>query len=155
MATTRTIELPGTPRPWMNSAMRTMLRMPGLRRWLGRTFAVITVTGSRTGRRYTTPVQYFRDGDRYLVLSQRRRRWWRNIRSRPDVELLVRGEVIRAGATIADGEAARALLAMCLEQNPRVAKFYGIAVDDAGSVPPESVDELLEHLVVISIGPEA
>ena len=94
MAKQTDIRMRGTPKPWVNAAVRTMLRTPGLRRVLGRVFAVITVTGRRTGRQYSTPVQYMAVDGHYVVLSQRMRRWWRNIRTRPGVDLLVRGRTI-------------------------------------------------------------
>lgn len=154
MASTAAVKMPGTPRPWMNTAMRVMLRTPGLRRILGKAFAVLTVTGSRTGHHYATPVQYFRYGPQYVVLSQRTRTWWRNIRRRPAVELLVQGTTIEAGALIAEAETAHAILAACLNENPRVAKFYGIDTEKTAAIGPADVDLLLERVVVILISPE-
>lgn len=61
---TTTIKLPGTPKPWMNTAVMTLLRTPGLHSAMGKTFLILTVTGAKTGHRYTTPDQYVRDGDR-------------------------------------------------------------------------------------------
>jgi deazaflavin-dependent oxidoreductase (nitroreductase family) len=145
------IKMPGTPKPWMNATMRALLRTPGLRRLVGRTFAVITVTGSRTGKRYSTPVQAFEiDGD-YLVLSQRHRTWWRNLRARPSIELLVRGETVLADASLAEGADARARLATCLERNPRVARSYGMST--TAPLATDTVDELLARVVVIVIHP--
>lgn len=146
-----TIKLPGTPKPWMNSAVMTMLRTPGLRSMLGRIFIILTVTGAKTGKRYTTPVQYVRDGDRLLVLSQRTRRWWRNLRDRPDVELVLRGETIRTDANLADGQQARDAIATSLRLNPRTAKFYGIAIGDDGEPAADGVEQLDAAFVVIVI----
>lgn len=155
MARTAAIKMPGTPRPWMNAIVRSMLRTPGVRRLLGRTFAIITVTGSVSGSRYTTPVQYFRHGGHYVVLSQRKRTWWRNIRKEPSVQLIVQGETLEGQAEVTDAEAARPVLAAVLEENPRVARFYGLGLDDAGAVEPAAIDQLLEHVVVIVISPDA
>jgi deazaflavin-dependent oxidoreductase (nitroreductase family) len=151
MATT--IKMPGTPAPWMNAAMRAMLRTPGLRRVLGKMFAIITVTGSKTGRRYSTPVQPFRHGDDWVVLSQRMRKWWRNITAQPRVELLVQGKTIVGHAVIAEEEQAHSLLSDCLRDNPRVAKFYGVAADGTGRIDPATVTQLLNRVVVILIQP--
>ena len=104
MATATTTKMPGTPKPSMNTAMRTMLGLPVLRRLLGGLFAVITVTGAKTGRRYTTPVQYMRLGGDYVVLSQRHRVWWRNLRTRPELNLTIGGETIRGRARLPVGE---------------------------------------------------
>jgi deazaflavin-dependent oxidoreductase (nitroreductase family) len=53
---------------------------------------LITVTGRRTGRHYTTPVSYLRDGDELTVFSRRGRSWWRNVEGGAPVELRLRGE---------------------------------------------------------------
>jgi deazaflavin-dependent oxidoreductase (nitroreductase family) len=151
MATRTPVKMPGTPKPWMNAAMRAALRTPGVRQLLGRAFAIITVTGARTGTRYSTPVQYMDVDGRYVVLSQTMRTWWRNIRTRPDVELLVAGEAIDGTAVVAEGGDARDLLTRCLTENPRVAKFYGVEVDARHPVDPAAVDALLERVVVIAI----
>ena len=155
MATTTALKMPGTPRPWMNAIVRSMLRTPGVRRLLGKTFALLTVTGSVTGKRYTTPVQSFRHDGNHVVLSQRKRTWWRNITKQPVVQLLVQGEMVDGHADVIDAAAARPVLAAVLEENPRVAKFYGIAVDGAGAVDPTGIEQLLEHVVVIVISPDA
>lgn len=150
-AETTGLKLPGTPKPWMNRAVMAMLRVPGLRSLLGRGFLVITVTGARTGRRYTTPVQYVRDGDRLLVLSQRHRTWWRNLRDRPDVEVELSGARRPAVAQLAEGDEGLAVLATCLRLQPRVARFYGVGLGDDGEPDPDGVARLAEAVVVIVI----
>jgi len=152
-ASTANVKMPGTPKPWMNRAVAGMLRVPGLRRIMGRTFAVITVTGAKTGKRYTTPVQHMTVDGHYVVLSQKHRVWWRNIGARPDVELLIAGRVVRAEATIAEADDAHRLLAQCLEDNPRVAKFYGVTADEHGAIRADDVAELADRMVVIDIRP--
>lgn len=146
------IRTPGTPKPWMNTMVRTTLRVPGLRRVLGKAFAVVTVTGARTGTRYSTPVQYVRIEGEYVVLSQVHRRWWRNVATQPRVELLVQGRAVAGNAVIAAGDAARRLLTALLLAQPRVARFYGIREED-GVIAPGDVDALLERVVVIAITP--
>ena len=148
------VKMPGTPKPWMNATMRALLRTPGLRGWLGKSFAVITVTGSKTGNQFSTPVQYMKLDGHYVVLSQTARKWWRNIRTRPHVELLVAGTVVPAQATIVKSHAATELLAACLAGNPRVAKFYGLRPNSAGEFDAAHVEPLLERVVVIDISPD-
>jgi deazaflavin-dependent oxidoreductase (nitroreductase family) len=154
MTATTKLRMPGTPPKWVNTVVRGALHTPLLRSLLGGMFAVMTVTGARTGRRYSTPVEYLRHGDDWVVLSQRMRTWWRNLSTRPDVELLIRGTSVPGHAVLADGEHARTVLTDCLEQNPRVAKFYGIELDRASAVDPAAVDELLDRVVVIVITPD-
>jgi deazaflavin-dependent oxidoreductase (nitroreductase family) len=152
MATdTTTITLPGTPKPWVNSAVMALLRTPGVRSALGKMFMILTVTGAQTGNRYTTPVQYVRDDDRLLVLSQRTRRWWRNLPERPDVEIVLRGETIRTVAHLAEGDEARGAIATTLRLNPRTAKFYGVTIGEDGEPDPGGVDQLDAAFVAIVI----
>lgn len=145
------IKLPGTPKPWMNSAVMALLRTPGLRKALGKLFLILTVTGAKSGNRYTTPVQYVRDGDRLLVLSQRTRRWWRNLRERPDVEVVLCGETRLATAHLAEGDEERDAIATTLRLNPRTAKFYGVAIGDDGEPDTAGVDQLQAAFVAIVI----
>ncbi|MGD9750930.1 MAG: nitroreductase/quinone reductase family protein [Acidimicrobiia bacterium] len=145
--------LPGTPKPWMNAAMRTLLRTPGLRRQLGKSFAVITVTGAKTARRYSTPVQYLRIEDHYIVLSQTTRRWWRNIATEPAVELSIASRVVHGQAVIAQEAHAYRLANHVLEANPKVARFYRVRVDATHGVATEDIDRFLEHIAVIDIAP--
>lgn len=148
---TDAIKLPGTPKPWMNSAVMLMLRIPGLRSVLGRMMIILTVTGAKTGNRYTTPVQYVRDGNRLLVLTQRKRLWWRNITTEPEVEMVLKGRTIRTAAHLAEGEEARTAIAACLRLDPRVAKFYGIDLDQNGEPNDDDVAKLDAAFTVIVI----
>lgn len=146
-----TIKLPGTPKPWMNTVVMAMLKTPGVRSVMGKAFMIITVTGAKTGNRYTTPVQYVRDGDRLLVLSQRRRRWWRNLAERPEVEIVLRGDTFRTVAHLAEGEAERAAIATTLRLNPRTAKFYGVTIGPDGEPDSDGVTQLQAAFVAIVI----
>lgn len=148
------IEMPGTPPRWVNRSMSVMLRTPGLRRLLGRQFALITVTGGRTGRSYTTPVQYLEVDGSYVVTSQIHRRWWRNIDVEPEVSLLVAGDEVAGRARILRDEASHELLSTCLSQVPRLAKFYGVAIDEDGP-DPVGVADLAELIVLIVIDPSS
>ncbi|NNC79536.1 MAG: nitroreductase family deazaflavin-dependent oxidoreductase [Acidimicrobiales bacterium] len=145
------LKLPGTPKPWMNAAVSLMLKTPGIRSMLGRSMILLAVTGAKTGARYQTPVQYVRDGDRLLVLSQRHRIWWRNIAAEPHVELVLKGKTISTTAHVAQDDEARALIQMFLQLNPRIAKFYGVATDEQGQAMEAGVRQLDEAFVVLVI----
>ena len=60
--TPRTVPTAAPPK-WMNTIMTAMLRTPGIQRLLGKTLALITCTGRKTGNRNTTPVTYYRVND--------------------------------------------------------------------------------------------
>lgn len=150
--TRRTPAIPSwTPPPWLNAMMAAMLRTPGLQRLVGRTTALITVTGRTTGRRYTTPVTYDRVGDTVVILTKRPRTWWRNLPSRPEVELRLAGTTVqgRAHVSVDDPERLPDLVSF-LKHRRGDAKAYGIAVTD-GHVDEDDARAVLPHIVVITV----
>jgi deazaflavin-dependent oxidoreductase (nitroreductase family) len=84
-----------------NPFVKALLRSP-LHGLLSERFLLITVTGATSGRRYTTPANYVRDGDTLTLLSRRNRRWWRNLRRQPGVRLRLRGEDVAATGRVAE-----------------------------------------------------
>ena len=73
---------------------------------------LVSVAGRKTGRIYTTPVNYIRDGDALTVISRRYRTWWRNLRGGAPVTLRLRGRDLRGTGevTAVGGEAVAAAL---------------------------------------------
>jgi hypothetical protein len=88
----------------VNPLVRGVLRSPAHGVLSGR-LALLTVTGRRSGRTFTFPVGYHRDGDRVTigVASPERKRWWRNLRDAAPVEIWLAG-VRRAGTGRAHGD---------------------------------------------------
>lgn len=82
----------------VNPLTRLLLRSP-LHRLLPNVM-LVTVTGRKTGRRYTTPVQFARDVDVIYVLTRADRTWWRNAGDGAPVTLQIRGET-RTGSAVA------------------------------------------------------
>ena len=82
----------------INPLVRGVLRSPAHRLLSGH-LALLTVTGRRSGRSYTFPVGYHRDGDRVTIGVDwpERKRWWRNLREPAPVEIWVAG--VRQGCT--------------------------------------------------------
>ena len=72
-----------------NAFVKLLLRSP-LHGLLGNVM-LITVTGRRSGRAITTPVNFVREGDDVLVTSDRRRTWWRNLRGGAPVTVRLKG----------------------------------------------------------------
>lgn len=87
-----------------NHAVALLLRSP-LHPLVSGRMALITVTGRRTGREYTFPVDYRRDGDRVTIRVgwPARKVWWRNLREPADVRLRLAGHE-RAGRAQAQGD---------------------------------------------------
>jgi hypothetical protein len=88
-----------------NPVLAALLRSPLHGLASGR-LALITVTGRRSGRRYTFPVGYERDGERVRIGVgwPDRKRWWRNLRGGAPVELRLRGRDYRGRAAVRGDE---------------------------------------------------
>ncbi|MCA9907225.1 MAG: nitroreductase family deazaflavin-dependent oxidoreductase [Anaerolineae bacterium] len=75
---------------WQNPLMKWLLSSP-LHFFASRFYMLITVTGRKTGRLYTTPVQYAQNGGELVIVTSERYRWWRNLVGGAEVQLLLRG----------------------------------------------------------------
>jgi hypothetical protein len=87
-----------------NPLIRMLLRSP-LHAPLSRRLALITVTGRRSGREYTFPVDYEQAGELVTIKVgwPERKRWWRNLRDGASVRLRLRGTE-RTGRAVAQGD---------------------------------------------------
>lgn len=93
-----------------NPFMKWLLRSP-LHGIVSRSFMLITFTGRKSGRAYTTPVQYAQDGSTLYVVTSQGYTWWKNLRGGANVTLHVRGKALRGRAvTETDPQAVGALL---------------------------------------------
>jgi deazaflavin-dependent oxidoreductase (nitroreductase family) len=116
---------------------------------------LITVTGRKTGRLISTPVNYVRDsardGDTLLITSKVDRAWWKNLRGGAPVTLLVNGKTYRASATVLEDQTA-------VEQE--LLRFFhltkrtiaGIHLDKNGQpTKPEKFARVVQIRVIIEI----
>ncbi len=88
---------------WYNPIVTFVLRSP-LHFTVSGLFLLITVTGRKSGRTYTTPVQY-KQADRSLKFVTRRgRAWWRNLRGGAPVTVELRGRRLAGRAEIVAGD---------------------------------------------------
>lgn len=96
-----------------NRAVVALLRSRA-HRVLSGALLLLTFRGCRTGRAYTLPLLYAREGDELLLvaLHPHGQSWWRNTRDGAEVELLLAGRRLRARAELeADPARARASFA--------------------------------------------
>lgn len=85
-----------------NDFIKILLRSP-LHRLFSGSLILITVTGRKSGRAITTPVNYYIDEDALWVISDRNRKWWRNVCGGVEVTLRWQGrDVIARAESILD-----------------------------------------------------
>jgi deazaflavin-dependent oxidoreductase (nitroreductase family) len=132
-----------------NKFMQTMIASP-LHPLLGGGFAVITVTGRKTGRRISTPINVSPQGTEFTVVSTRNRNWWKNLRDGKKGELRYQGKTISVTARIVDqASEVPAELKAFFGRYPGHAKYFGVRMDDHGSPLEEDLTRAAKDRVII------
>lgn len=103
---------------------------------------LLSFTGRKTGRSYTTPVSYVRDGNSLLVPGGGM--WWKNLQSKPLARVRLRGiwKVVTP-VVISEPIHVAELMHRMLADNPAVAMFTGVKPGPDGR--PDAV--ALEHVL--------
>jgi hypothetical protein len=92
---------------WYNAIMVGLLRSP-LHGMLSQSTLAMTYTGRKSGKTYTTPMNYARvreaGGEVLLTTSFRQRAWWRNLRGGAPVGLSLLGKDVKGQAEVTETE---------------------------------------------------
>lgn len=133
-----------------NDFMAWVLRSPfhGL---LSNGMMLITVTGCKTGKKYTTPVGYYREDGTLWVLTNRDRTWWKNLRGGAQVFLLLKGLPVTAFAEPElEEQAVERRMCDYLRHIPQAAKSMHIRVEN-GKADPQDVASVAKDRLFVRI----
>jgi deazaflavin-dependent oxidoreductase (nitroreductase family) len=112
---------------------------------------LITFTGHKTGKKYTTPVSFYRDGAILWILSSRDRTWWRNVQDGAEVEMRIRGKDVSGFAeAILDEDAVAKQIGKYLKHIPMAARSLGVRVEN-GEPHPEDAARLAKERLFVRI----
>ena len=125
-----------------NPVVSWLLRSP-LHGLMSSSTMLITYTGRKSGRAYTTPVNYVRDADTLFVVSPRERIWWRNLRGGAPVTVRVAGRDLRGVGRAFEGKDAveEGGLLTVLRKSPALRRSWRVGLDPNG-MPRERQDLL-------------
>lgn len=113
-----------------NDFMSWVLRSP-LHGMLSNGMMLITITGRKTGKRYTTPVGYYEEGGFLWVITSRDRTWWKNFQDGANVDLLLKRRPVKGYAEVElDEKSVEARMGEYLRHVPQAAKPMGIRVEN-------------------------
>ena len=128
-----------------------ILRTP-LHVFLGNTM-LITVTGRKTGQKYSTPVGFYREGDTLWVISSRDRTWWRNVKNGANVSLWWKGKTVEGFAKAeVDEKVAEKRLLEYMSHIPMAARSFGIRIEN--NIPNvEDIARVAKERLFIGIKP--
>jgi len=137
-----------------NDFMAWVLRSP-FHGMLSDGMMLITITGRKTGKKYTTPVGYYHEGDSLWVITSRERTWWKNLQGGAQVDLLMKRKPVRAFAEIEQDEpAVAARMPEYLQHIPMAAKRMEIRMDD-GKPNAEDIARTAKERVFVRINLES
>ncbi|MCB9423411.1 MAG: nitroreductase family deazaflavin-dependent oxidoreductase [Ardenticatenaceae bacterium] len=130
--------------------MKFILRSP-VHRLVSKTFLLISFTGRKSGKTYTTPVSYSQEGDEVVIFTHAN--WWKNLRGDAPVTLRLRGREIRGTAVpiATDKKAVADGLTTHLRQAPYDAQFYGVTFDEQGNPKAVEVEKAVQTVVMIRV----
>lgn len=135
-----------------NDFMKWMLHSP-FHGVLSNGMMLITVTGRKTGKKYTTPVEYYRENGFLWVMTSRNRTWWRNLRGGAEVTLILKRRPATAYAeTVLDEEVVETQLHNYLQHRPQAAKPLGIRVN-RGILNADDIEHLANDRLFVKIKP--
>jgi deazaflavin-dependent oxidoreductase (nitroreductase family) len=141
------------PTPIANAFMKAILCSP-LYPLLGENLGVISVTGRKTGRRFSTPINVERRGKEFMVISSRSRTWWKNLLEGRPGGLRVGGKSIVVMARVVDRPAEVANeLRKYFDRHPGFAKYFGIQPKDQGRILEEDLLRVANDRVIIFLVP--
>jgi deazaflavin-dependent oxidoreductase (nitroreductase family) len=136
--------------PYINSAMKLILRSP-VHGMVSKTVLLITFTGRKSGKTYTTPVDYSQDGDQVTIFTHAA--WWKNLGNGTPVMLCMRGRELQGLAVpvAEDKQTVAAGLAAHLRKVPSDAKYYGVTFDENRNPRAEEVEKAAQTVVMIRV----
>ncbi len=145
----QTSSAPTVP-PIVTQTMKIVLRSP-LHGVVSNTLLLITFTGRKSGRTYTTPVSYSRHGDTVYIFTHAR--WWKNLDKGTPVTLRIRGQEVRglAEPIAEDKQAVAAGLMAHLRKVPSDAGYYGVRFDENKNPRADDVEKGAQSAVMIRV----
>ncbi len=134
----------------INPTMRIFLRSP-FHPLLSRSLMLISFTGRRSGRRYTTPVRYIRIGTTVRCFTSSQNQWWKNLRGGADVVLRIEGVDKRyhAIAIADDPDMIKAALSDYLGLYPQDAAYHDIRLKKNGALVAADLERASHNAVVV------
>lgn len=134
---------------WYNPLMKWLLRSP-LHGMVSKGVMLVTYTGRKSGKVYSTPVNYIRAGDLLLTTSFKGRTWWRSLRGGAPVTVRLQGKDLPAAAEVVEeGQGVVENLAEIMRQAPQYARYLGVRLDGDQKPDLDDVRRAAQERVVV------
>ena len=113
----------------------------------------LTFTGRKSGRTYTTPVNYVRYGEDLLVVGAEEHSWWKNLRGGAPVTVRVRGKDMKGEAEAFEGEGAEEGLLAVLRAVPAYRRYWKVELGEYGlPKDPAALRRIAHENALVRVG---
>lgn len=136
-----------------NPIMKLLLRSPW-HRVASQEIMLITVTGRKSGKRYTTPVNYVEDEESGIltVLTHQHRTWWRNLGDGAPVTVLVRGKTLTGtGYAYTAGSDLAERFFYYLSAHPKLAQHFDVGLHPNGQPIRAAAEKAAPGKVMVEV----
>lgn len=142
----------GAMPPWLNRTIIWLLHSP-FHRVLSGSVMLITFIGRKSGKVYTTPISYTRQGEQIIAFTHSA--WWKNLQGGAPVTLWVAGKEVQGVAEAVAGNATTILpyLRTHLGQVTRDARFFAVKLDANGRPLETDLAKAAQQSVLLRITP--
>lgn len=136
--------------PFVNNTMKFVLRSP-VHGMVSKFTTLITFTGRKSGKTYTTPVSYSQCDDQVYIFSHAN--WWKNLCGGAPVTLCLQGQERQGWAepVAEDKDTIVTRLAAHLRNVPSDARYYDVTFDKRGNPRTEEVEKAVQTVVMIRV----
>ena len=134
----------------LNPMIIAILRSP-LHSMMSKAVMLITFTGRKSGKQYTTPVSYTQEGEMVYVFTQGT--WWKNLQGGAPVSLWLRGQE-RNGFALAVSEDKQRIAdghGLFLTHRPSNKENYDVSLDENGKPKAEDLLRAAQTAIMIQI----
>jgi deazaflavin-dependent oxidoreductase (nitroreductase family) len=134
----------------MNQIMAFLLRSP-LSGPLGNQLVLLTFTGRKSGKPYTTPLGYIRRGDTVVLFTDHA--WYKNLLEHPSVTLHLQGKQLQGNAEVIhdDKELIARELTAFVQERSGAARAYNVKLNDSKQPDPASVQQAAQLFTLIYV----
>jgi len=136
--------------PMLNKTMKLLLRSP-LHGVISKYLLLITFTGRKSGKTYTTPVSYAQEDGQVTIFTHAN--WWKNQRGGAPVSLRLQGRDVQGLAEpfAEDKQEIAEALASHLRKSPFDARYYDVTIDENGNPNLEEVERAVQSVTMIRV----
>lgn len=121
---------------------------------LAKNLLLLRYKGRKSGRTFSTPMGYVREGKRVVVVTSPTYTWWRNVVAGADVEVRLDGHWRTARAQLLtpdDPGYDDAVALYVARRGPGMLRGFGVPVSDDGRLPAEARAAAPSHAHIVRI----